>query len=105
MITSYPKPPKTKKSRHISNRRPPEGSTCRLCGSVRGLCYHEVFAGSANRRVSQLNGFQEIVCDDCHKIVQYNAAIAYRLKQEHQRRYEEDHTREEFIVLIGKSYL
>jgi hypothetical protein len=106
MIKSYPKPKTQKRSRHIRNPKPGDDVRCRYCGSRDGISFHEVYPGSANRRVSQLNGFQVALCIRCHEDIQhYKDWRTDALKREFQAKYEETHTREEFIKLIGKSYL
>jgi hypothetical protein len=120
MITSFPKPLKTKqksclsylkprlikKSRYIRNKRPTEDDFCCFCGSRDGLSTHEVYPGTANKRISQLNGFQVKVCGDCHdELQQYKSEKAERLKADTQREYELTHSREAFMKLIGENYL
>ena len=61
---------------------------------------HEVFGG-CNRKRSINNKFIALLCRDCHN----NKKILKELKKKYQREYEKNHTREEFIKLIGKSYL
>ena len=101
-----PKPLKTKHSRYIRNKRPPEGTSCWFCTRQDSLVYHEVYPGSANRRVSQLNEFQVPVCPTHHDELQlYKSKKAYRLKQDTQRDYEVLHGHEAFMKLIRKNYL
>jgi hypothetical protein len=61
---------------------------------------HEVYGGS-NRKRSIKNKFVKLLCRDCHE----NQDILNKIKKEMQIEYEKTHTREEFIKLIGKSYL
>lgn len=61
---------------------------------------HEVYGGS-NRKRSILNGFVKKLCRMCHS----NEKILNQLKVDTQIEFEKTHTREEFIKLIGKSYL
>lgn len=61
---------------------------------------HEVFGGS-NRKRSILNGFVKELCRECHS----NENIIRQLRIDVQKEFERTHTREEFINLIGKSYL
>jgi len=61
---------------------------------------HEVYGGS-NRKRSIENRFIALLCRECHQ----NEEILQELKKQYQRRYEYTHSREEFIKLIGKSYL
>ena len=61
---------------------------------------HEVY-GAANRKRSILNGLVVPLCRKHHQ----NEEILNELKIEMQRMYEVNHTRDEFIKLIGKNYI
>lgn len=61
---------------------------------------HEVYGG-ANRKRSILNGLVVPLCRKHHQ----NEKILNELKIKTQRMYEVNHTRNEFIKLIGKSYI
>ena len=61
---------------------------------------HEVYGG-ANRKRSILNGLVVPLCRKHHQ----NEEILSELKVAMQRMYEVNHTRDEFIKLIGKSYI
>lgn len=61
---------------------------------------HEVYGGS-NRKRSIENGLVVPLCRKCHQ----DEEILQFLKRFVQLEYEETHTRDEFITLIGKSYL
>ena len=61
---------------------------------------HEVYGGR-NRKRSIKNGFVVPLCRKCHK----DSEILKFLQRFIQRKYEKTHTREEFIKLIGKSYI
>lgn len=61
---------------------------------------HEVYGG-ANRKRSILNGLVVPLCRKHHQ----NEEILSELKVATQRMYEVNHTRDEFIKLIGKSYI
>lgn len=61
---------------------------------------HEVYGGR-NRKISMKNGLAVPLCRKCHN----DYEIQKYLKRLVQITYEETHTREEFISLIGKSYL
>lgn len=76
---------------------------CYYCGihkSLVGLDIHEVYGG-ANRITSMKNGLCVPLCRKCHQ----NNFIINDLKKWCQRKYEQEHTRAEFIKMIGKSYL
>ena len=61
---------------------------------------HEVYGGS-NRQRSMKYGLCVPLCRKCHS----NEMIINDLRKWCQREYEKTHSRNEFIKLIGKSYL
>lgn len=61
---------------------------------------HEVYGGS-NRKRSIKNKFIKLLCRKCHS----NESIINQLRIDTQKKYEKTHTREEFIKIIGKSYI
>lgn len=83
---------------------------CFLCGYTYGLDKHHIYSGG-NRQVSENNGFWVYLCRRHHTGTNYSVhgdpdhKLDKELKQICQRIYEREHTREQFIKLIGKSYL
>lgn len=74
---------------------------CEFCGNYsRHLDPHEVYGGS-NRKRSIQHKFVKLICPKCHS----NEIIINQLRIDTQNEYEKTHTRQEFINLIGKSYL
>lgn len=74
---------------------------CGYCEKYCGkLDPHEIYGGS-NRKRSIQNGFVILLCRKCHE----DEKILQELKKKTQKEYEKTHTREEFIQIIGKSYL
>lgn len=61
---------------------------------------HEVYGGS-NRTRSIKNGLVVPLCRICHS----NEDIINKLRIQLQKEYEKTYTREEFIKIIGKSYI
>lgn len=61
---------------------------------------HEIYGGS-NRKRSILNGLVVPLCREHHQ----NEEILDELKVATQQMYEINHTRDDFIKLIGKSYI
>ena len=111
---------KTKK--HKKSILQPKDGTCYICSRLHGdyriklTEEHHIFYGSANRKVSETEGFKVDLCRRhhnyewgcCPEAVHHNptgAGMDLWLKQEAQRKYEETHSREEFMKLIGKNYL
>lgn len=81
-----------------------------ISGSTYNLEEHHIFFGTANRKVSEKNGLKVWLTAEEHRGTygvhgKFGRNLDLKLKQDAQRKYEENHTREEFIKLIGKSYL
>lgn len=72
---------------------------CYICKKVKDDI-HEIYGGS-NRKRSIENGFCVPLCRQCHQ----NELIIQKLRIIMQKEYEKNHTREEFIKLISKSYI
>ena len=91
-----------------------ENKQCYLCMLQEGnYAYqtvedHHIFFGS-NRRNSELYGFKVNLCIRHHRTgkeaVHLNRENDLILKKICQREYERTHTRQEFVQIIGKSYL
>lgn len=78
-------------------------NVCYYCHIPNGrvkLDMHEVYGGS-NRQRSMKNGLCVPLCRRCHS----NEMIIMDLRKWCQREYEKTHTRDEFISLIGRSYI
>lgn len=74
---------------------------CEFCGKFsKRLDPHEIYGGS-NRKRSIKYKFIKLLCRECHS----NENIINQLRIDTQKEYEKSHTKEEFIKLIGKSYL
>ena len=85
-----------------------EEQRCYLCGAVVGLERHHVFAGVANRGISERFGLWVWLCHNCHtgkNGAQYDKAKNLRLKHDAQEAFERFHTRAEWMALIRKNYL
>lgn len=76
---------------------------------------HHIFGGP-NRQISEDNGFWVWLIDYNHTGMTANTPLGFKgvhhnrekdleLKQDCQRKFEETHTREEFMRLIGRNYL
>lgn len=84
---------------------------CYITGQTNNLHKHHIFFGNPNRKISEREGFWVYLVGRLHN--QSNNGVHGKdgheldimLKQHCQRKYEETHSREEFIKLIGKSYL
>ena len=83
---------------------------CFITGSTENLDRHHIYF-AANRRISEENGFWVWLRHDYHiedspNKTPHNCRMTdLYLKEMCQREYEKPHSREEFIKLIGRSYL
>lgn len=81
---------------------------CFITQSTDNLHKHHIYAGS-RRQISENNGFTVYLRADWHNMASYGVhndkSLDLHLKRLCQTKYEETHSREEFIKLIGKSYL
>ena len=86
------------------------GDRCWFCGTTQNLHTHHIYGG-ANRNISEKHGFKVRLCAFHHNLggngecVHRCREMDLELKRACQEAYEEEHSREEFIKLIGKSYL
>ena len=81
---------------------------CYFCGKQYGLECHHIFAGVANRRISEKHGLKVWLCATCHRGTdgaQYAKEANLRLKQEAQAAFERNHSHREWMELIRKNYL
>lgn len=108
--------------KHKKSILQPKDGTCYICSRVHWdykqklTEEHHIFYGTANRRISEAEGFKVDLCQRHHRYACGNSPEAIHdnptgrsldlwLKQQAQRKYEETHTRDQFIKLIGRSYL
>ena len=83
---------------------------CFMTGDTCNLDVHHCFFG-ANRKVSDENGFwvwlrhDYHIADSQHKTPHNDRETDLFFKKLCQKKYEQTHSREEFIKLIGRSYL
>lgn len=85
-----------------------EDYSCYFCGRTTGLERHHIFAGVANRKIAEAEGIWCYLCPQCHRGTegaQYDKEKNRLLKQDAQRRYEQTHSRREWMELIRKNYL
>ncbi len=82
--------------------------TCLICGSSQGLERHHVFYGSGLRQLSEKWGMVAPLCHRCHRGshgVHFSRPLDLMLKRLFQEKFEETHTREEFMAIFGRSWL
>lgn len=72
-----------------------------------GMVRHEIYFGHKCRRISKRAGFWVYLTPYVHMQLHANegTGVDIWLKKDCQRRYEQSHTREEFVKLIGRNYL
>ena len=81
---------------------------CYICGSMTRLERHHILSGHANRPISEKEGFWCWLCHEHHtgtEGAQYDKELNLRLKQDAQYAYEQTHSRNDWMKLIGKNYL
>lgn len=88
---------------------------CYLCRKMfnicneRGLHEHHIYEGYGRRRQSEAIGAKVWLCAKHHNMsdygIHFNKEEDMELKKACQRKYEETHSREEFMEKIGRNYL
>lgn len=81
---------------------------CYICGNPE--CFdHHIYGGKKNRSVSEKNGFKIYLCLNHHTngkfAIHNNKETDNYYKKICQEKYEQEHSREEFMKLIGRNYL
>lgn len=79
---------------------------CYRCGATYSVALHEPMMGK-NRKLSIKYGLQVPLCFDCHRLAhdEPDQTFNNELKREMQRKFEETHSRNEFIKIFGRNYL
>ena len=100
-----------KHSPSILHQNPGECYLCERSGAIRKWDYleeHHIFGGP-NRKISEQEGLKVKLCVWHHRngpdAVHRNVSMMRILQQDAQRAYEQTHSREEFMRLIGRNYL
>ena len=115
----FPKAPVRKRgkahARHSILQTDADRRRCWLCMRMHdysektSLHKHHVYEGTALRRISEAEGFFVWLCPQHHefgeKAVHRNHETSLQVQRQMQAEFEKRHTREEFIRLIGRSYL
>lgn len=84
---------------------------CYITGSTYSLHKHHIFFGNPGRKISEENGFWVYLVGRLHNQSDEGVhgkngrELDLLLKQHCQRKYEELHSREDFMKLIGRNYL
>lgn len=88
-----------------------ERKECYITRSREELEEHHIYYGATGlREISEQNGFKVWLARPLHTgyltgVHGGNRSLDLRLKRDCQRRFEETHTREEFVRITGRSYL
>ncbi len=84
---------------------------CYATGRIDNLHCHHIYYGEKNKRISDKNGFWVYLTGIYHNQSKKlgvhfdNIELKERLQRECQAKFEETHSRKEFMKLIGKNYL
>lgn len=81
---------------------------CWFCGRTAGLERHHIFAGVANRSISERYGLTVWLCHEHHTGdggAQYDKERNLQLKREAQRKFEAIYDHDMWMRLIRKNYL
>ena len=84
---------------------------CFETGRREGLNKHHIYHGTGLRQVSDRYGFWCYLWEPLHlaglggRHAHPNSGLDLQLKQICQRKFEETHSREEFMAIIGRNYL
>ena len=83
---------------------------CFICSKQTGLHDHHIYFGVAKRPISEKHGFKVWLCYEHHEGTygvhgSKGHELDIFLKQTCQKKYEETHSRNEFIALIGRNYI
>ena len=115
-MMKYPKPVRKKKRKvHKASILHQKDGTCYLCTKLnndyryhRVLHKHHIYL-AANRDKSEANGFYVWLCVEHHETdndsVHSKKEIKRILQRDCQIEYEKNHTRQQFMELIGRNYL
>ena len=77
---------------------------CRVCGVYGVTHIHHIFGG-ARRRISDKYDFVIELCPVCHEKAHNDASFGNALKHDCQLQYMEDYSMEEWMDLMGRSWI
>ena len=81
---------------------------CWFCGAQTNLERHHIFAGTANRPISEKYGLWVYLCHKHHTSqegAQYDKEKGLKLKQEAEKAFEALYGRDEWMKIIRKRYI
>ena len=116
-MIGYPKPKyKQPRMAHPQSILQEKDGTCYLCrkldgiyAPVKGIEEHHAFPGDPWRQISETHGFKVYLCQMHHRIgpaaVHNDAEMLRLIQRDIQEEYEQTHSREEWMAIMGKNYL
>lgn len=116
-MIGYPKPKYKKPKRtHPQSILHEKDGTCYLCRKLdhnyqihRNIEEHHAFPGDPWRQISETHGFKTYLCTAHHRTgpaaVHTDPEMLRIIQRDVQEAFEEAHTREEWMAIMGKSYL
>ncbi len=78
--------------------------SCYFCGNPQTETHHLIF-GRGLRELSDKHGLVIPLCRACHGELHKNSSMMAWSRAEGQRRFEKNHSHEEFMKIFGKNYL
>lgn len=107
---------KKKKKKHTPSILQEKNNKCYLCillnhdnSTKKTIHEHHIFFGTKNKDNSERTGLKVYLCPEHHLFgkmsVHRNQEVREFLERIAQRKFEETHTREEFVKIFGKNYL
>lgn len=78
---------------------------CYFCGLTEGLESHHCIHGTSNRKNAEKYGFKVWLCHFHHRAVHMDRELDLYFIRLAQSKFEETHTREEFMAIFGKNWL
>ena len=78
---------------------------CCLCGTTIDLECHHAIHGTSNRKNAEKYGLKVWACHRCHMHIHNDRKVDLALICAAQKKFEETHTREEFMAIFGKNWL
>lgn len=82
---------------------------CFVCGTTQNIHIHEVFFGTANRKLSIKYGLCVCLCARHHNMsnegVHFNKQLDNELKKKGQEAFEKTYPEDNFIKVFGRNYL
>lgn len=85
-----------------------EKKECFVCRTTQDLQLHHVLYGTSNRKQADKYGLTVWLCLRHHtgdRGIHFDKVLDLKLKEMAQAKFEETHTREEFIKIFGRNYL